>query len=309
MRLFIDRYDGRSGGVAQSQVDGVNYLLDSFERMPVWSDVRCIAYALATIAHETDWTFEPITERGNARYFDKYDGRASLGNNQPGDGFRFRGRGYVQITGRRNYSRFSTLLKTNLLADPELALRPDIAFRIMSVGMFKGEFTGRGFANYINDSITDYVKARQIINGFDKAQQIASYAKQIEAILRESRISNSPEIPDGSTSAAASNDPAPAQPSDQPQKTAEEVPQSPPPTILNTIEDYSNQVERASTAAGKVSGASQIVTALTFLFATLNGAYAWLQDNPWAIVGLVALVAVGVWYFNQAKRRAHGVTK
>lgn len=170
--------------LTQSQVDGVEFLLSSFEQMPVWSDIRHIAYALATISIETAWTFQPITEYGPESYFRKYDGRETLGNSQPGDGARFKGRGYVQITGRRNYTHFSTLLQIDLLADPRKATEPAAAFKIMSVGMFRGEFTGKALKHYINATTTDYAGARRIINGQDRAGEIAKYACELEKVLR-----------------------------------------------------------------------------------------------------------------------------
>lgn len=51
-------------GLNQSQVDGLNFLLGQIERDPIWKNVETIAYALATTAWETAWTFQPIDERG-----------------------------------------------------------------------------------------------------------------------------------------------------------------------------------------------------------------------------------------------------
>jgi len=168
------------GSVPQSVVDAVESLLSAFENDATWISVQEIAYALATIKHETAGTFEPITERGSKSYFNKYDGREDLGNTEPGDGYRYRGRGYVQITGRKNYRKFG------IDAEPEKALEPDTAFPILSVGMHVGSFTGKKLSDYINANKKDYKNARRIINGTDKADVIAGYAFAFEKALNSS---------------------------------------------------------------------------------------------------------------------------
>ena len=60
----------------------------------------------------------------------KYEGRKNLGNIQPGDGYLFRGRGIFQLTGRANYAEMSKRIGCDLIANPELAARPDIALQI-----------------------------------------------------------------------------------------------------------------------------------------------------------------------------------
>lgn len=62
----------------------------------------------------------------------RYEGRADLGNTQPGDGARFIGRGYVQITGRANYKRYGTVIGVDLIEDPQKAEDPLIAARILA---------------------------------------------------------------------------------------------------------------------------------------------------------------------------------
>lgn len=172
-------------GLTQKRVDALEFLITAFEKTN-WT-IPQIAYAFATIYHETAHTFEPVTEYGPKSYFNKYNagtriGR-SLGNQFPGDGFNYRGRGYVQITGRRNYEQFSISDK------PELALEPETAFRILSCGMHNGLFTGKKLSDYISDTGKDYKNARKIINGLDKAALIAGYANQFEDILRASKTS------------------------------------------------------------------------------------------------------------------------
>lgn len=183
---FFDGYKAKlDPSLTQDQVDGLEFLLSAFESTSSWKDLRHIAYAFATVKHETADTFQPITEYGSKAYFNKYDGRKDLGNTKAGDGYKYRGRGYVQITGRKNYDKYK------IADDPDLALRPEVAFRIMTAGMQSGGFTGKKLSDYIKGLTKDYVNARKIINGLDRAQLIAGYAERFEQILREAHIDNS----------------------------------------------------------------------------------------------------------------------
>jgi putative chitinase len=138
--------------------------------------LRWIAYILATVYHETAATMQPITEYGSVKYFDKYDvGRlaARLGNTPEadGDGYKYRGRGYVQITGRANYEKFG------IEDDPDKALEVGVAAKIAYDGMINGTFTGKKLADYFNSQRSDWVGARRIINGMDRADLIGGYGK------------------------------------------------------------------------------------------------------------------------------------
>lgn len=169
----------------QGQVDGIDTILDGIELD--WTDLRRAAYAFATIFHETAGTFQPIHEYGTKDYFNKRYGPSTavgkkLGNTKPGDGARYAGRGYVQLTGRANYRKFG------LEDTPDDAMNPDTAFRILAVGMIRGSFTGKKFSDYITDTKCDYVEARRIINGTDRAGMIAGYARNFEKTLKEATV-------------------------------------------------------------------------------------------------------------------------
>lgn len=169
-----------------------------------------VSYLLATVKHETEHTFRSIEERSplpppapagateeegkrlrqqfaEAYFAERYEReplRSQLGNIQRGDGYRYRGRGYVQLTGRANYTRFSSILHTDLIGNPDLALQPRIAYQVLSIGCAQGLFTGKRLSDYINDEKQDYVNARRVINGLDCAQRIAEYAEQFQRSLQ-----------------------------------------------------------------------------------------------------------------------------
>lgn len=169
------------GSLNQSQVDGIEALLAATDGMPI----SYRAYLLATCWHETGDTMQPITEYGGRKYFDKYDtGKLAkaLGNTPEadGDGYKYRGRGYVQITGRANYSKAGDWLKLDLLGNPDLALHPTVAAQVLVRGCSNGWFTGKKLADYLPG---DYVGARRIVNGTDRAELIAGYAEAFEAAL------------------------------------------------------------------------------------------------------------------------------
>lgn len=169
-------------------------------------DVRHAAYMLATAWWETARTMEPISERGPVRYFDRYDPvRATtaarrrrakeMGNTAAGDGYRYRGRGYVQLTWKNNYRQASDLVGVDLVADPDRAMDPALAYRIMSHGMRHGWFTGKKLDDYISGTRCNYVTARRIINGDDEAKAIANFAHSFEAALNASRVTSTTEQP------------------------------------------------------------------------------------------------------------------
>src|SRR4051812_26049971 len=72
---------------------------------------------LAQMAQECDG-FRTMTEYASGA---DYEGRKDLGNTQSGDGKRFKGRGYPQLTGRFNYDKYGTILGIDLVKNPERA--------------------------------------------------------------------------------------------------------------------------------------------------------------------------------------------
>jgi hypothetical protein len=89
--------------------------------------------ALATIAVETAGTFEPLHEYGSDALHEKeYGGRPDLGNVHVGDGAKFAGRGFIQITGEFNYEAYGKKLGVDMVANPELACEPDAAAAIFA---------------------------------------------------------------------------------------------------------------------------------------------------------------------------------
>lgn len=140
------------------------------------SSLAQIAYILATAEHEShlgNWMEEFASGW-------EYEGWSDLGNTEPGDGPRFKGRGFVQLTGRANYTAWSNRLNLDLIAHPEQAAQPDIAAKILVQGMRDGSFTGVSLTDYLGD---DFYNARRIINGTDRAQRIAAIAQEYLNVL------------------------------------------------------------------------------------------------------------------------------
>lgn len=192
-----------NGRFTPSQVAGIDAILDKFETC----DPRWTAYALATAYHETGGKMTAIIENLNysakglratfpkyfsvaeaARYAREpeaianraYANRMGNGPESSGDGWRFRGRGICQCTGKDNYEKYG------IADNPDKALEAEFAVSIMFDGMVNGRFTGKALSDYFNECKTDWVGARRIINGTDKAAKIAGEAETFYAAIRAS---------------------------------------------------------------------------------------------------------------------------
>lgn len=164
--------------------------------------VSWTAYALATTYHETAHTMQPVKEIGGTSYFTRmYDIQGNrpakareLGNLTPGDGAKYAGRGYVQLTGKTNYTKATAKLRAlgydvDLVADPDWAMEPEIAAAILVLGMREGWFTGRDIDDDLPASgpagLNQFIASRDIINGRDKQAEIAAYAVDFQTGLQQ----------------------------------------------------------------------------------------------------------------------------
>jgi predicted chitinase len=105
---------------------------------------------------------------------------ATLGNTDAGDGFRFKGRGPIQITGRANYRRFGDLLGLDLVADPRRAAQPEVAFRVA------GLFWSRKGLNELADKVTPEAFreiTRRINGGFNGLEDRQRFYEQAKSVL------------------------------------------------------------------------------------------------------------------------------
>lgn len=104
----------------------------ALDRWDVYSPLAGVA-AISTIAVETG-NFSPVKERGGPTYLmNLYENRKDLGNVNPGDGVKFRGRGFIQITGRWDYAHFGSELGRDLENNPDLALDPSVSAEVLAL--------------------------------------------------------------------------------------------------------------------------------------------------------------------------------
>jgi putative chitinase len=189
-KLFFDtvRKDLFRGNLTQSQVDGMNYLLEVWERHFEAPNPRdgtaWLAYALGTFFHETAETMQPIEEYGKG---------ASKSYGQPcgPHGQKYYGRGHVQLTWEENYKNGEQFLKgrygvhSNIHAEPHKMLLGETSALVSYDGMVNGWFTGVGLPKYFNSQVEDPKNARRIVNGTDKADLIAGYYWKFKKALKQ----------------------------------------------------------------------------------------------------------------------------
>ena len=111
--------------------------------------------ALATVRVEVGKAYKPIEEYASG---EAYEGRKDLGNTQIGDGKRFKGRGYIQLTGRNNYTRYGLILGIDLVNNPTQALEINTSAKILSI-YFKENNV------YKACETQDWQRVRTLVNG------------------------------------------------------------------------------------------------------------------------------------------------
>lgn len=195
-QLFADqvRANPFAGSMTQEQWGGMASMLDYIDFLK-WHPVDAAtqyfhswnAYCFATTFHETAFTMQPVTEYGSQTYL---RGKSY---------YPYIGRGRVQLTWAANYERSDKEIvagqwvadpgrfpggKVDQLNDVVQALDDEVSNVNLFIGSWQGWYTGRKLTDYLTNAEKDYYNARRIINGTDKAAEIASYAEAFEAALR-----------------------------------------------------------------------------------------------------------------------------
>jgi putative chitinase len=182
------------------------FLSVAMETYEIDNALRAAAF-LAQLAHESgelkfmEEIWGPTAQQ--KRYEPPSDLAARLGNTEPGDGARFKGRGPIQITGRFNYRKYGDLLGVDLVEMPELAATPQIAFAIA------GLFWQKNGLNALADR-QDFTTITKRINGGlnGLASREKYYARALQVLATNSSRSRATR----SQPAAPTKKPTPAQP-------------------------------------------------------------------------------------------------
>ena len=176
----------------QEQVEGLEQILDCWNhgpeglfKPPVYDPM--LAYMLATIYHETARAMQPVREGDWPGHHTPDSWRKTHLRYYP-----YYGRGLVQLTWKENYQTATEFLRKfypdeagniDLVNNPDQALDPKYAVAILFYGMSTGMFTGNSLHTYIHGNTVDFVDARRIINGMDRADLIAGYANTFMAAV------------------------------------------------------------------------------------------------------------------------------
>ena len=209
-KAFFDAIRPLFGKLSTEQVAGMTALLNVWEARYSHFQNELLAYCLATSYHETAYRMQPVREtladndstairrlnhaynKGQMRYVSKPYWR------KDSNGRAWFGRGHVQLTHQRNYTKAGRKLGVALDQDPGLALDPEISARILFSGCIDGWFTKYKLLDYVKKDSTDFYNARKVVNPGDKKtyKPIEGYANQFLAALgRSERTKGDRQVP------------------------------------------------------------------------------------------------------------------
>jgi predicted chitinase len=178
---------------AAKRADYLPFIQQAMQEFEITSYLREAAF-LAQLAHES----------GELRYMEEiasgsaYEGRKDLGNIQPGDGKRYKGRGPIQLTGRANYKKYGDLLGLDLINNPTIAATKEVGFRIAGQFWKLNGLNGladqqdfkqitkriNGGYNGLDDRTKYYNRAKQVLNKNDAVDASAPVAPEVaDAVL------------------------------------------------------------------------------------------------------------------------------
>lgn len=166
---------------ATKRADYLPFIQQAMQEFQITSYLREAAF-LAQLAHES----------GELRYMEEiasgaaYEGRKDLGNTQPGDGKRYKGRGPIQLTGRANYQKYGDLLDLDLINNPTMATTPQVGFRIA------GQFWQLNGLNPLADQQNFKEITKRINGGYNGLVDRTMYYDRAKRVLSRNDVADSP---------------------------------------------------------------------------------------------------------------------
>lgn len=178
-----------SGGRAAHQasiIDGMSNALGSVLALYAIDTPLRIAHFLAQLAHESDG-FCTVEEYASGA---AYEGRRDLGNTEPGDGRRFKGRGLIQLTGRTNYGWVGEALGLPLLQQPETVSDPHVYLLVSCEFWKRRSIVAKSDAD-------DLVGVTRIVNGgLNGLDSRRAYLAKAKRHLADLAAATAPPTPD-----------------------------------------------------------------------------------------------------------------
>lgn len=184
---FLNRYKISFGKLTGEQTQGLIFLSNKLIESKRINTIPKASYVLATTYWETAHTYQPVTEYGSEKYL------------KSKSYYPFIGRGYVQLTWKENYIKFGKALGKDLVNNPHYANVPEIAWKILEMGMTDTElgiqdpdFTKYTLEDFFDNGKEDYLNARKIINpkDYDSYEPIKDVAIKISKCIQGSIITD-----------------------------------------------------------------------------------------------------------------------